>query len=119
MEFIYGHRSDLSITKVDESHAKNLEKQIIFSPSRGWPGHAMRLMRLASGGASFNHKHAHPHWVYVVEGEGSITLEETVYPAPKGTYMFIPGQVQHCLQNTGEAFFEFICCIPAESDDEA
>lgn len=119
MDIIHGTRNDLHVTKVDESHAKNLDKMIIFGPDKGWPGHAMRLMSIGTGGASFNHKHAHPHWVYVTEGEGTVTIDGTVYPAPKGSYVMIPGDLQHCLENTGATPFEFICCIPVTKKEDA
>lgn len=118
MEIIYGHRSDLPVAVIDESHAKHLDKMVVFGPDRGWPGNALRLMSIGAGGASFNHKHAHPHYVYVTEGEGSVTIEGTVYPASKGSYVLIPGDLQHCLENKGNTPFEFICCIPVNKKGE-
>lgn len=49
------------------------------------------------------HRHAqHDEGFYVVSGTATFTVGETVYDAPKGTFVMVPPGVPHTFANPGE-----------------
>jgi len=116
VEIKIGRKDDLIAREVDEEHALKTQKRVIFSPAEHWDSHVMRIFTLEEGGQTFRHQHEWPHWVFVLEGEGAVITEEKSYPLGRGSYVFVPPELRHNFENTGEEKFEFMCIVPAEGD---
>ncbi len=116
MEIKVGKTAELPVTEVDDEHALNTKKRIVFSPDNHWDSHVMRVFSLEEEGKTFRHQHEWPHWVYVLAGEGAVITEEKSYSLQKGSYVFIPPKLRHNFENVGEETFEFMCIVPPEGD---
>jgi len=116
VEIKIGRKDELAAREVDEEHALNTKKRVVFSPADNWDSHVMRIFTLEEGGQTFRHQHDWPHWVFVLEGEGAVITEESGFPLERGSYVFVPAGLRHNFENTGEEIFEFICIVPAEGD---
>lgn len=73
----------------------------------------MRVFEIAAGGMSGKHSHEWEHEVFVHAGKGAIWQKGSWNPLTSGSVVFIPGNEEHQLKNTGDAPLVFVCVIPA------
>ena len=115
-DVIIGNKNDLKAKKIDEKYATNTKKRIVFSPENSWDSHVMRVFTMEENGQTFEHEHDWPHWIFVISGKGSVTIEGEKHSLSKDSYLFVPGGVKHFFQNEGNEEFEWICIVPPEGD---
>ena len=61
------------------------------------------------------HTHAPVEMYYILEGNGSIKIVEEKHDVKKGTAVYIPGNVPHCLVNTGDVPLRLLYVFAADS----
>jgi mannose-6-phosphate isomerase-like protein (cupin superfamily) len=54
------------------------------------------------------HRHAQPEIYYILAGTGVMTIDGVRYHAPQGTGIFIPGNAEHGISNTGPETLKFL-----------
>ena len=64
------------------------------------------------------HKHAPVEMYYILEGNGSIKIVDEEHDVRKGTAVYIPGNVAHCLINTGDVPLRLLYVFAADSFEE-
>ena len=64
------------------------------------------------------HRHAPVELYYILEGSGSIRIVDDVTDVKKGSTIYIPGNVAHCLINTGDVPLRMLYVFAADSFDE-
>ncbi len=116
MDIVVGDRKELEAGQVDEDHALNTKKRIVFSPEDHWDSHVMRVFTLEEGGQTFQHSHDWPHWVYVLAGQGAVVTESDTHELSRDNYVFVPAGLTHNFENRGKEEFEFMCIVPPEGD---
>ena len=84
----------------------------VVSEADGAPHFAMRVFEVQPGCASPHHTHWWEHEVFVLAGEGVVKTPEGDRPIKAGTVIFIPGNEEHQIVNTGQEVLRFICLIP-------
>ena len=109
---IVGNFNDLIASEITSSDAKNAAMKVLVSPSEGWEDHVMRVIELESEGFSPKHQHDWPHINYVIEGEGTLLIEDTLHPLKAGSYAFVPSNTLHQFSNTSSSPLKFICIVP-------
>ena len=67
----------------------------VISEADGSDTYALRVIELEPHGNTPHHSHWFEHQNYVVEGEGEVTIGDTVYPVKAGDVIFVPGGVPH------------------------
>jgi quercetin dioxygenase-like cupin family protein len=92
--------------------AKGVEMRVLISKSDGAPTFAMRMFEIEPGGHTPLHRHPHEHEVFVVEGTGTFVHERRNYPITREDVVFVPGDSEHCFQNTGHTLLRFLCLVP-------
>lgn len=113
---VIGDRKNLEAKKIDEEHALNTKKRIVFSPENVWDSHVMRVFTMEEDGQTFEHEHKWPHWIYVISGKGSVIIEGEKHNLNKDSYLFVPGGIEHFFKNESKDNFEWICIVPPEGD---
>ena len=68
------HIDETKIVTLPDGLYKNVQGQVLISPANGSEQNVLRLFHIAEGGFSANHAHDFPHYIYVLEGEGTIEL---------------------------------------------
>ena len=116
MEAMIGNRKEIEAKKVDDKHAQNTEKRIVFSPEKNWDSHVMRVFTMEKEGQTYEHSHDWPHWIYVLNGTGSVTIKGKKHLLKEDSYLFVPPEIKHFFKNEGEKDFEWICIVPPEGD---
>jgi quercetin dioxygenase-like cupin family protein len=89
--------------------------QVLISAQEG-PNFALRKFSMQKGGGMPRHTNTVEHEQYVLRGEATITIGEETHRVKAGDVVFIPANVVHSYENTGDEPFEFLCIIPNKED---
>jgi quercetin dioxygenase-like cupin family protein len=73
---------------------------------------------LAPGGWLGLHRHRPAEIYYVLEGHGIVTLEGCEHGVSAGSAVFIPGDAEHGIRNTGDGSLRFLYAFPVGSFGE-
>ena len=73
---------------------------------------------LAPGGWLGHHRHEPAEMYYVLQGEGTLTIDGTEYAVGSGTAAYVPGNSEHGIRNTGEGSLRFIYVFAVGSFDQ-
>jgi mannose-6-phosphate isomerase-like protein (cupin superfamily) len=101
---IVGQADRARETFADPSHGD--ASWLTFFSAEATPTSAMSagLAELAPGGTGLPpHRHAQPEVYYIVAGSGVVTIDGVETQASAGMAIFIPGDAEHAVRNTGEA----------------
>jgi quercetin dioxygenase-like cupin family protein len=107
--------SDVPKKPVELDGAKGVEMRVLIGKDDGAQTFFMRMFELQPGGHTPLHAHPHEHEVFVLEGEGVVTFEGKEHRLEPEHVVFVPGQVEHNFENTGDSTFRFLCLIPASA----
>ncbi len=78
----------------------------------GAPNYALRVIEVQPGGHTPKHTHPYEHENYVVEGQGRVLLGDQWHDISVGSVVFVPADLLHTYENTGDVPFRFLCGIP-------
>jgi mannose-6-phosphate isomerase-like protein (cupin superfamily) len=67
---------------------------------------------------SYPHRHAQPEVYYVLSGIGVVTVDGNQHPVRPGTTLFIPGDSEHGVRNTGTEVLRLLYVFAVDSFDE-
>jgi quercetin dioxygenase-like cupin family protein len=109
---IVGNFNELVAKEVNSPLAKDAAMKVLVTPENGWEGHVMRVVELKEGGYSPKHEHDWPHINYIIEGEGTLLIEDVIHPLKAGGFAYVPANTLHQFSNAGEGMFKFICIVP-------
>ena len=73
---------------------------------------------LNAGGWLGLHRHTPAEISYVVEGHGTVTLDGDDYLVSAGTTVYIPGDTEHGIRNTGAAPLRVFYAFAVDSFDD-
>lgn len=73
---------------------------------------------LNAGGWLGLHRHPPAEVYYLVEGHGTVTLEGVDYPVSAGSAVYIPGDTEHGIRNTGPTPLRFFYAFAVDSFDD-
>jgi quercetin dioxygenase-like cupin family protein len=73
------------------------------------------VAELEPGGWLGLHRHTPPEIYYILEGSGVVTLEGREQEVRGGAAVFIPGDAEHGIRNTGDGPLRFVYVFPADS----
>ncbi|MBM7562337.1 cupin domain-containing protein [Fusibacter tunisiensis] len=111
---IVGNFNKLPAKPVTHPDAQDAAMKVLISPNEGWDGYVMRVVEVETGGHTPKHAHDWPHINYVIEGNGTILIGDTLHAVESGSYAYIPNNTLHQFSNTGNSVFKFICIVPEE-----
>ncbi len=109
---IVGNFNELIASPIMSSEAKNAAMKVLVSPKEGWEDHVMRVIELEAEGYSPKHQHDWPHINYIIEGEGTLLIGDTLHPIQAGSYAYVPANTLHQFSNSGSSPLKFICIVP-------
>ena len=85
---------------------------LIDEDADGAPVYALRMIEVAPGGHTPDHRHPYEHENFVVEGKGRVMVDGVWHNVRAGDVIFVPPGVRHTYVNAGDAPFKFLCGIP-------
>ncbi len=107
------HYSAAEAKRYPSEQAKNATGRVVIGKEDGAKKFCMRVFEIAKEGVTGKHTHEWEHEVFVHSGKGAILREGKWVSLPTGSVVFIPGNEEHQLKNTGEEPFVFVCVIPS------
>lgn len=85
---------------------------VIDEKADGAPNYALRVIEVQPGGHTPKHTHPFEHENYIVEGVGRVLIGDEWHSVGPGSVVFVPADVLHTYENTGDGPFRFLCGIP-------
>lgn len=111
---ILKHATEVPGKEVVMEGAKYVILRPLIMKEDGAPGFAMRLFEMKPGGHTPFHTHDWEHVNYILEGEGTLTLENEDVPIKAGDAILVPPGEKHNYRNTSNAPLKFLCMVPKE-----
>ncbi len=111
---IVGHVNDLIAKASTDPAAKGAAMKVLVSPEEGWEDYVMRVVEVEVNGHSPKHTHDWPHINYIIEGEGTLQIDDKINPIKAGSYAYVPSNALHEFVNTSDTPLKFICIVPKE-----
>lgn len=111
---VVGNFNELESIQITSPEARNAAMKVLVSPKEGWEGYVMRVVELEVDGYSPKHQHDWPHINYIIEGEGTLLIDDTLNKITAGSYAYVPANTLHQFSNVGGTPFKFICIVPEE-----
>lgn len=116
---IIGKAKEVKPLIINNEMAKDVEKRILIGKSNyGAPNFVMRLFTVKPGGYSPRHSHRWEHEIFIVKGKAEVYDGEKYNSVEAGSFIYVPGGIEHQLKNAGDEELEFICVIPTSADEE-
>jgi quercetin dioxygenase-like cupin family protein len=107
------HYTEAEEKKYPSDQAKAAAGRVVIGRADGAKNFCMRIFEIKPGGITGKHTHDWEHEVFVHAGKGAILQKRSWVPLSAGSVVFIPGNEEHQLRNTGEEPFIFVCVIPS------
>jgi quercetin dioxygenase-like cupin family protein len=106
------HYEQVESVPVETEGGVGCRIRCLIGPEDQAPNFSMRQFEVAPGGHTPQHRHAHEHEVFVLEGSGTVLEGERAHPLRPGTVVYVPPNQPHQFRNTGAGPLKFLCLIP-------
>ncbi len=107
------HYQEAEEKKYPSDQAKGAAGRVVIGKADGAPNFCMRVFEISAEGITGKHAHEWEHEVFVHAGKGAILQKGKWVSLSTGSVVFIPGNEEHQLKNTGKEPFTFVCVIPS------
>lgn len=107
------HYKEAPAKEFDKPPAKGVTGRVLIGKDDGAPNFCMRVFELKPGGHTPFHAHPWEHEIFCHSGMGEVYRDGQWVPVASGTAVFIPGNQDHQIRNTGPDTLTFICLVPA------
>lgn len=100
-------------TRFESFQAKGIVGRVVIGKNDNAKNFCMRVFEISAGGNSPFHSHDWEHEVFVHSGEGEFYGNGQWNPVKGGNVVFIPGNEEHQIRNTGTDKLIFVCLVPS------
>lgn len=107
------HYTQIKATRFDGDLVTGVDGRVLIGKADGAENFCMRIFELAPEGFSPRHSHEWEHEIFVYSGSGAVFKDGDWVPLKPGNAVFIPGNEEHQMKNTGNKPFLFLCLIPS------
>ncbi len=105
--------SDVPPTRFDNGPARGVAARVVIGKADGARNFCMRVFEIAPDGHTPKHAHDWEHEMFVHAGRGEVYGNGKWQPMAAGNVIFIPGNEEHQMKNTGTEPLVVVCLIPA------
>jgi len=119
MEPLVRNTADLESEAWQDPVRGDVSFQVVFSRDRTATSALYTgLTELAPGGWLGRHRHAQPEVYHLVEGSGVVVLDGVEHRVAAGSAVFIPGDAEHGIRNTGTGPLRFVYAFATDSIED-
>ena len=111
MKVIDYHQAPM--TRFDSDMVKGATGRVVIGKADGADHFCMRLFEIEKGGFTPRHQHDWEHEIFFHAGKGEVWQDGNWVPVSSGSVVFIPGNEEHQIRNSGDGNLTFICLIPS------
>lgn len=101
----------------DTDGARGVTKQVLLGPAENVPTAVLRKFEISERGHTPAHSHNWEHEVYILQGQGTVTVEGTDHTVQPGDAIYIEPHEQHQFRTMDESL-TFLCIIPTSAAQE-
>jgi quercetin dioxygenase-like cupin family protein len=105
--------SEVQPARYESAEAKGIAGRVVIGRNDNANNFCMRVFEISAGGYSSRHSHDWEHEVFIHAGEGEVYGDGHWNPIKAGNVVFIPGNEEHQLRNTGKEQLVFVCLVPS------
>jgi quercetin dioxygenase-like cupin family protein len=109
--------SDVNPTHFDQGPAAGVAARVVIGKADGARNFCMRVFQIAPGGHTPLHAHAWEHEMFVHAGVGEVFGNGKWTPMQAGNVIFIPGDEEHQMKNTGQESLTVVCLVPSSAPE--
>ncbi len=109
--------TDIEPTHFDNEKAKGVAARVVIGKKDGAENFFMRVFVISPGGNTPGHSHDWEHEMFIHSGEGAIYLDGRWAPLRSGSVVFVPGNEEHQIKNTGGEPLTVVCLVPAKAPE--
>jgi len=95
-----------------ERYGQGVKLYWLVDERDGAENFSMRLFEVEPQSSTPFHTHPWEHEVFIIEGEGTVRLEDGEVPFSSGDAIFIKPNEKHQFTNKGDKVLKMICVIP-------
>ena len=96
----------------DNDLAKGVSGRVVIGSADQANNFCMRVFEVAPGGHTPRHTHPWEHEIFIHAGSGEVWNQDW-HALSAGQAIFIAGNEEHQLRNTGDVALVFVCLIPS------
>jgi quercetin dioxygenase-like cupin family protein len=97
--------------------AKGIAARVVIGKNDGANNFCMRVFEIAPGGHTPKHAHDWEHEMFIHSGRGEVYGNGRWNPIASGSVVFMPGNEEHQLRNTGKELLVVVCVIPGTAPE--
>lgn len=109
--------TEIKPTVFDRGPAKGVAARVVIGKNDGADNFFMRIFEIAPEGNTPRHAHDWEHEMFIHAGEGEIFGNGQWNRVKAGNVVFIPGNEEHQIKNTGQQSLIIACLIPAKAPE--
>jgi quercetin dioxygenase-like cupin family protein len=109
--------TDIKPTVFDNEEIKGIAGRVVIGKNEGAENFCMRVFEVVPGGYTRKHTHKWEHEIFVHAGKGEFLGHGIWNPAKSGDAVFIPGNEEHQIRNTGKDMLVFVCLVPSTAPE--
>ncbi len=105
------------VTHYSGGEAQGVAARVLIGKQDGAPNFCMRAFEIAPGGHTPKHRHPWEHEMFIHAGEAEIYGNGRWNWVKAGNVIFIPGQEEHQLKNSGQELVVVVCLVPSSAPE--
>jgi quercetin dioxygenase-like cupin family protein len=109
--------AEVEATHFNSDLAQGVAARVVIGKKDGAPNFCMRVFEFAPGGHTPRHAHAWEHEMFIHAGAGEIYGQGQWHPLKPGKVVFVPGNAEHQIRNSGQEPLVVVCLIPGSAPE--
>uniref|UniRef100_I2Q0R4 Cupin domain-containing protein n=1 Tax=Desulfovibrio sp. U5L TaxID=596152 RepID=I2Q0R4_9BACT len=104
---------DAPARELTSATMRGVTGRVVVGKADGADNFCMRVIEVAPGGVIPPHRHPWEHEQFVHAGQGRMRHDGQWTDIGPGTVLFVPGDAEHHIENTGDTPLVIVCLVPA------
>lgn len=109
--------TDVKPTYFESDIAKGIAGRVVIGKKDGADNFCMRIFEISPEGNTPKHSHDWEHEIFIYAGRGEIFNNGQWNPVKSGDVVFVPGNEEHQIRNSGKELFVFVCLVPSRAPE--
>jgi quercetin dioxygenase-like cupin family protein len=109
--------TEAEATHYDNDKAKGVAARVVIGKADGADNFCMRVFEISAGGNTPKHSHDWEHEMFIHHGEGEVYGNGCWNRVKAGNVLFIPGNEEHQIRNSGRGKLIVVCLVPAKAPE--
>jgi quercetin dioxygenase-like cupin family protein len=109
--------TDVKATHFESDTAKGVAGRVVIGNKDGADNFCMRIFEISPGGNTPKHAHDWEHEIFIHAGQGEVYENDKWNPIKSGDVVFMPGNEEHQIRNSGKELLIFVCLVPSKAPE--